>query len=141
MFSLCFLVNKSAFQYIVLFGIVWTRFLGIVGYPRMSWVNQTDSKFRGVGGYGAWWQTDFKVAPEFESSSSGYRSEIQYWNVTLTTVRLGQDSHRPLKSMYRKKFQYLHDIDNDKTIYSCGSFDITLIYSKSEKNGCNHHHL
>ena len=27
------------------------------------------------------------------SSSSGYRSEIQYWNVTLTTVRLGQESH------------------------------------------------
>ena len=29
----------------------------------------------------------------FSSSSSGYRSEIQYWNVTLTTVRLGQVGH------------------------------------------------
>ena len=26
-------------------------------------------------------------------TSDGYRPEIQYWNVTLTTVRLGQDSH------------------------------------------------
>ena len=37
---------------------------------------------------------DFACFDVFSSSSSsGYRSEIQYRNVTLTTVRLGQDSH------------------------------------------------
>ena len=30
---------------------------------------------------------------DISSSSSGYRSEIQNWNVTLTTVRLGQVGH------------------------------------------------
>ena len=35
----------------------------------------------------------FPSSPSSSSSSSGYRSEIQNWNVTLTTVRLGQDSH------------------------------------------------
>ena len=50
------------------------------------------------------------------SSSSGYRSEIQYWNVTLTTVTEVRTRQSPLKSMYSKKFKYLHD----KTIYTRG---------------------
>ena len=48
---------------------------------------------------------DKLISVFISSSSSRYRSEIQNWNVTLTTVRLGQVGH--LSRMYSKRFHFL----------------------------------
>ena len=71
------------------------------------------------------------------SSSSGYRSEIQYWNVTdHGEVRTRQSP--PIKSIYSKKFQYLHD----KTMYTRVKsdhlvIDFSLIYYTVQEKICS----
>ena len=68
----------------------------------------------------------------FHSSSSWYRQELQYWNVTLTTVRFGQDSH--LSRVYTNKMsQYLGL--QVKTMYPVACYAVDGVWTTTRRGG------